>query len=746
MQNQLRKSSTAASPPAPLVEPAPVSFEIEAPRRSPVEVLWSRRWLVLVFVVLSLLAASVYLLTATPVFEGIAKLAVEQGGQPRVLNDIAAVSQTQNYLQTQAELIRSSELLGRVARLPEVLSMETLRGSADIISELQDRVTANVSARSDVIIISARSTSRLDASAIANSVASVYQSYVNERRRKTASDVLRLLSEQKRVAETELAKLLEQKIAFVQRTGIAAGNERGSPTLSRIQELSAEKNKLELQLKASEAALGSARGAAADPARARFLLDNLMARGGSWLTNQIRGEIRVRQRELLAMSSNYLPSFPELERINALLKQLQDELAAEDKRMLEAYIAQLELEYQTLRFRFDEVSRLTAEAMADFRRYNEESVRLQTLESQIRRLEGEVTGLDAQIRGLDLTQDADFAANITIMERAPEGGPTDPVSPKYAVTLASALVAGLLLGAASAFLRDWMDQRLRSTDEIKQVLNLPVLGAIPHILRARTPSERGQVVHLEPMSDVAESYRTVRTAVYFGVPAGSVKTLLVTSPQPGDGKTTLASNLAIAMAQAGNRVLLLDADFRKPMQHKVFELDKGIGVSSVLSGEKTLEEAVHATPIEGLSVIACGPIPSNPSEILNSKAFHGLVEQLKQQHDIIVVDSPPVLPVTDARILAAFCDVTLMALRAEKSTRKGSLYARDVLLSVGAHLLGVVVNDVPRRRGSYGYYKDSYIYAYGYGNATRRVAATPASAQRVRGEIASSPEANGSER
>lgn len=745
MQNQLRKSSSLPTSSMQVAEPLPALYEQDIPRRSPIEVLWSRRWLVLLFVVLSLGAATLYLLTATPIYEGTAKIAVEQGGQPRMLSDIAAVNQTQNYLQTQAELIRSSELLGRVARLPEIVSMETLRGSPSIVGELQARVSANVSARSDVIIISARSTSRQDASAIANSVASVYQSYVNDRRRKTASDVLRLLTDQKRATESELAKLMAEKIAFVQRTGIASGLDRGSPTLARVQELSAEKNKLELQLKASEAALSSAKGAAADPARARFLIDNLMSRGGGSLLTQIRGEIRVRQRELLAMSSSYLPGFPELERINTLLKQLQEELAAEDKRMLEAYIATLELDYQTLKFRYDEVSKLAAEAMADFRQYNEESVKLQTIESQIRRLEGEVTGLDAQIRGLDLTQDADFAANITIMERAPEGGPADPVSPKYAVTLASALVAGLLLGAATAFLRDWMDQRLRSAEEIKQVLGVPVLGAIPHILRARTPTERGQVVYLEPMSDVAESYRTVRTAVYFGVPAGSVKTLLITSPQPGDGKTTLASNLAIAMAQAGNRVMLLDADFRKPMLHKVFEITRGIGVSNVLAGDKTLDEAVHATPIEGLSVMACGPIPSNPSEILNSQSFHELVEQLKQQHDIVVIDSPPILPVTDARILAASCDLTLMALRAEKSTRKTAVYARDVLLSVGAHLLGVVVNDVPRRHSSYGYYRDSFIYAYGYGNATRRVAATPATAQRVRGEIAAS-EPNGSER
>jgi capsular exopolysaccharide synthesis family protein len=736
MQHPIRKASPAA---LPVAYPAdPFAGDGELPRRSPLLILWDRRWTVLGCVGAALAAAIVYLLLATPVYEGVAKLAVEQGGQPRLINDIAGVAQTQNYLQTQAELIRSSEILGRVARLPEIASMETLRGSADIVANLQSRVGASVSVRSDVIVVSARSVHREDASAIANAVASVYQGYVNERRRRTASDLVRWLTDKKDATEKELQAKLDEKIRQVQQTGISIAYDRGNPVLTRAQELTNELNRLEVQLKSAEASLRSAKSAAEDPGRARFLLDSIAARGGA-MTNQIRGEIRQRQRDLLAMSGNYLPGFPELERIRQLLKSLQDELAAEDKRLLEAYIAQLDLEYQTLRFRHDEIAKLTAGAMADFKRYNEDSVRLQTVESDIRRLEGQIASLDTQVRNVDLTEDADFAANITVMERAPERGPGVPVSPKYATTLASALIGGLLLGAALAFLRDLLDQRLRSPDEVKQVLNLPVLGAVPHILRARTPGERGQIVHLEPMSDLAESYRTVRTAVYFGVPAGSVRTLLITSPQPGDGKTTLASNLAIAMAQAGNRVLLLDADFRRPMQHKVFDLDKSVGVSSVLAGEKPLAEAIRATAIDGLSVLPCGPIPANPSEILNGSAFAETLETLKRDYDLVLIDSPPVLPVTDARILAASCDVTLLALRAEKSTRKTAQYARDVLVSVGAQLLGVVVNDVPRTRGGYGSYRGSYLYAYGYGNATRRVAGGSASPSAVRGELVPDP-------
>jgi len=226
---------------------------------------------------------------------------------------------------------------------------------------------------------------------------------------------------------------------------------------------------------------------------------------------------------------------------------------------------------------------------------------------------------------------------------------------------------------------------------------------------------RGQKVHLEPKSAIAEAYRTIRTAVFFGVPKGEAKTILITSPDAGDGKTTLVSNLAITMAQAGQKTLIVDADFRKPMQHNIFDFENGRGLSSVIAGTISLEEAVQPGPVKELDILSCGPEVPNPSEILNSDAFAEILkEELARRYDRIIIDSPPVGPVTDSQILAAICDVTVMVLRAERSTRKHSQQARDVLGSVGSRLLGAVVNDVPRKHGRYGYYS-GYGYYRGYG-------------------------------
>jgi capsular exopolysaccharide synthesis family protein len=285
--------------------------------------------------------------------------------------------------------------------------------------------------------------------------------------------------------------------------------------------------------------------------------------------------------------------------------------------------------------------------------------------------------------------------------------------------MGTALVIGLMLGLGGALLRDMLDQRLRSAEEIAHLLDLPILGAVPHMIGKPGTGQCGQEIRLKPRSDVAEAYRTIRTGIYFGgSDAKTTKTILITSPAPGDGKTTLASNLAIAVAQAGRRVLLIDADCRRPMQHRIFNGTDKRGLTSILSGEVSLVDAAQKTNVEKLDILPCGPLPENPSEILDSPALINLLEYASEIYDQILIDSPPVMPVTDARILAASCHATVLVLRADRSTRRAAEHARDALQSVGADLIGIVVNDVPRGKNGSGYF---YHYGYGYGYYTSRL-------------------------
>jgi capsular exopolysaccharide synthesis family protein len=235
---------------------------------------------------------------------------------------------------------------------------------------------------------------------------------------------------------------------------------------------------------------------------------------------------------------------------------------------------------------------------------------------------------------------------------------------------------------------------------------------------------RGQKVRFQPKSIAAEAYRTIRTAIFFGVPKGQAKTILITSPTAGDGKSTLVSNLGLTMAQAGQKTIVVDCDFRRPMQHNIFDIGRETGLSNCITGNATLDDVIQRGPIENIDVLVCGAEVPNPSELLNSEAFGRILNELSSRYDRVLIDSPPVMPVADSQILGAICDITILVLRAEKSTRKMSKLACENLTGVGSHLLGTVINDVPQPRSRYGYYHyhrygysgyGGYGYEYGYG-------------------------------
>jgi capsular exopolysaccharide synthesis family protein len=277
------------------------------------------------------------------------------------------------------------------------------------------------------------------------------------------------------------------------------------------------------------------------------------------------------------------------------------------------------------------------------------------------------------------------------------------------------ILGGGLVGFGLAWLRDLMDHRLKSVEEIASVLQLPVLGALPYFAEQPDKAAAGRLVALAPRSGPAEAVRTLRTALHFGLADKDIKSIVITSPSPGDGKSTIASNLAIAMAQSDQRVLLIDADLRKPTQHLIYETSAKQGLGSVLTDRRPVVEAILPNVISNLDLLPCGPLPHNPVELLNNGFFAETLEKLRARYDRIIIDAPPVMPLADARVIAAIADATLLVLRAEHSTRRIGLAARNELWRVRATRIGVVVNGVPMRKQGYGY-GDGYGYGYGYGN------------------------------
>ena len=292
---------------------------------------------------------------------------------------------------------------------------------------------------------------------------------------------------------------------------------------------------------------------------------------------------------------------------------------------------------------------------------------------------------------------------VSVLERAEPAAAA--VFPQRSRTLGMALIMSLMLGGGLAFLQEIFDDRLRSGEEIADLLGLPILGVIP-TMREKVSRLCGQVVSLQPRSGVAEAFRTFRTTIHFSPRGGQTKVIMVTSPALGDGTSTVASNLAIAIAQGGKRTILIDADCRKPGQHQIFGASSQRGLSTLLGGDASADGRavmpVVPTGIDHLDLMPAGPQPDNPSELLSSRRFARVIARLREHYDQIIIDTPPTVPVSDSRIISTVVDGYVLVLSPGKSGRKTARQATELLASVGATPLGLVVNGVVSARGSYG--------------------------------------------
>jgi len=268
-------------------------------------------------------------------------------------------------------------------------------------------------------------------------------------------------------------------------------------------------------------------------------------------------------------------------------------------------------------------------------------------------------------------------------------------------------------------LQEKLDNTFKGQDDVESILGVSFLGIVPSIVDASMmgPSKnaayaRDLYVHSHPKSSVAECCRSIRTNLLFMSPDKPLKKLLVTSSGPQEGKTTVATSLAIAMAQSGNRVLLVDTDMRRPRLHRAFGIANEVGISSAIVGEMPIESCIKSTEVPGLSVLPCGPIPPNPTELLHAERFRKLVEVLSDQFDRIIFDSPPLGAVADAAVLATQADAALLVLKGGKTTYPEARRAIDSLTGVNAFVAGAVLNDLDLENREYGYYY--YYYRQGY--------------------------------
>ena len=298
------------------------------------------------------------------------------------------------------------------------------------------------------------------------------------------------------------------------------------------------------------------------------------------------------------------------------------------------------------------------------------------------------------------------------------------VAPILVQSLLLGAVVGLVLGVGLGLWAEVADRSFRSPTDLRRQLGLPVLGHVPPIRITDPPEVKPEVAldpilasHLRPHSAEAEAVRGVRTQLLFSTSGRDHQVLQITSPNPGDGKSTLAANLAISLAKSDKRVVLVDCDFRKPRIHRMFALtNPEMGVASVVADQADLGAVVQGCEIQNLSILPCGPRPANPAELLTTPKFQEILDDLRFNYDYVIVDTPPVLAVSDPAAVAPRVDGVILVFRMTKDARRAAERARDDLAAVGGHILGVVVNASNDRDMGYGY-GHGYRYEYQYSDS-----------------------------
>ena len=347
--------------------------------------------------------------------------------------------------------------------------------------------------------------------------------------------------------------------------------------------------------------------------------------------------------------------------------------------------------------------------------------------AELARLENTLTQLRNTHAGLlqsyESIRMAEMGALSNIVVDEPATTPLEPSSPNIPRTVGLAGIVGLMIAVGVSYLIEYLDDTLKSPDEVEEALQVPVLAAIVEHESASEDIENGLIATAETRSAVKEAFRILRTSVQFAGLDQPVRSLVITSASPSEGKSTITANLGAAMAQAGQSVIVVDADLRRPRLHKLLHLSNEKGLTTVLMNDsRNLDEVLQDTNVPNLRVLTAGPLPPDPTVVLNSHQMADLEMLLKERADIVLYDTPPTLMVADTVILGNRVDGVLLVAESGKTRRDLAVGAVERLLQAGGRLLGAVVNRVPQKANGYYYYYSTYYQegSEGEGQGRRR--------------------------
>ena len=660
-------------------------------------------------------------------------------------------------IRIQIEIIKSRKLAERVIRRMELSEVRDslsifqpndegeYRSLRDMVAIIRDAMEVVNKKDTDIIEITFQAASPFEAAYIANTLADEYQAASAEFNRGEIKDLRNFLDNQLSRKADELRTSEELLRDYQEKEHVASLDEETTELITRLSQVEADLEQTRVMLEADQEMRASLQKQLED--RRETLATEISEISTPYITT-LQSELAT----LVAEKTKYTTAVQvETQGVNKAffesnIKQYDDRINALKEKLVEEAkkISTSSMVKDPFQLSQDLVSKLIT-IDADIK---SNTAKINTLQDVVNEYNKELENLPVKVlelarlerrrmvdeqtyimmtKKLEETkiQEAGQRKDVRIVDEAIE--PLVPTKPKKKLNLALGVVLGLGLGIGITFLREYFDNTIKTHEELEN-LGYNILANIPKIEMSKVEQklenrlsklgpiegkkiEARLITHLDPKSPVSEAYRTLRTNLQFSKIDRSVKTMLVTSSGPKEGKSTTSANLAIAIAQSGKKVVLIDGDLRRPVVHSIFGIEKEDGLTNYLMNDINYEKMIKKSIMDNLSIIPSGILPPNPSELLSSNKMEELIERLKQNFDSVIFDTPPIIAVTDAAILSTKVDGTILVVSAGQTNYDAVVRAKSLLDNVNAHILGALLNGV-EVGGMYGTYYYYYYHNY----------------------------------
>ncbi|MCU1285741.1 MAG: capsular exopolysaccharide family [Acidobacteriales bacterium] len=705
-------------------------------------ILLKHKAVVLASVLIVVTLVTIATFRMTPLYEASARIAISKEDSDGLrLNSAQAADVDYSFdynieLDTQAKILQSDTLALRVVEDLHLMQNSTFANQKSVKGAKPNDAAAygresaalgvwhgglavNKIPRTRMIEIRFTSPDPKLAAQIVNTLATAYIENNYRARYESTLQASEWLSKQLTDLQLKVETSQAALVKYQRENGIIGIDEKQNTITSKLDQLNRELTNAEgdrLQKQANYQMISSGN------------LDAIPELSQNQLIQSFRQDENTLKKQLAQATTQFGPSYPKVIELNSQITQIE----ASIKNEIDRIAARKASEYQAAISREKMLRGAFEGQKQEANHLNEKAIAYNALKHDADSNRQLYDGLLQKLREAGITSGLK-SSNVRIVDVA--RAPLSPSKPNIPNNIALGFLLGLVGGIALAFVLESLDNTVRTPEQVETLVGLPALGMIPLSLdisstrnktktksmslttQAQTDLRKTSIsllAHARPKSEVAESYRALRTSILLSSIGSAPKVIMVTSALPQEGKTTTSINTAIVLAQKGGKVLLVDGDMRRPSIHQTFKLRNRSGLSTILTGSNTTEQLIVASPIlPNLFVLPAGPPPPHPAELLGSDVMRGLLAKWREQYDHVIIDTPPVLSVTDAVLLSVQMDTVLLVIRSASTSKDALRRSRDVLAQVNARVMGVIVNAIDLHS------PDAYYYYYGSNYAGR---------------------------